>query len=206
MRSVRKLGKGFARFRKEYFDKNRSLFKQLVKGQRPKTLVVSCCDSRVDPAIIFDCRPGELFIVRNVANLVPPYNPDGGVHGVSAALEFAVRNLKVENIVVLGHSQCGGIQALMGEHSGEFISSWMATAEAAKAAALANSRGKSKKVKQKNCEFAVLKLSYKNLLTFPWIRERADKKKLMLLAWYFDLDRGILLEYSSQTDSFEPIN
>jgi len=206
MQSVKKLGKGFGRFKREYFGKDKSLFKELVKGQRPKTLVVSCSDSRVDPAIIFDCRPGELFMVRNVANLVPPYNPDGGVHGVSAALEFAVRNLKVENIVVLGHSQCGGIQALLGEHSGEFVSRWMATAESAKSKALKISQGKPQSIKQRNCEFAVLKLSYQNLLTFPWIKEKTQKKKLTLLAWYFDLNEGKLLEYTPKSDSFKSIN
>ncbi|HEX2897189.1 MAG TPA: carbonic anhydrase [candidate division Zixibacteria bacterium] len=205
MQSVKKLGTGFTRFRKKYFGRNRSLFSELVKGQRPKTLVVSCSDSRVDPAIIFDCRPGELFIVRNVANLVPPYNPDGGVHGVSAALEFAIRNLKVENIVVLGHARCGGIQALLGRHSGEFVSHWMATAESAKSTALEISKGKSKSIKQRNCEFEVLKLSYQNLLTFPWIKDKAQKKKLNLLAWYFDLEKGNLLEYSLKTGTFKSI-
>lgn len=205
MQNVKKLGKGFERFRKKYFRKDKSLFKELVKGQKPKTLVVACCDSRVDPAIIFDCRPGELFIVRNVANLVPPYNPDGGVHGVSAALEFAVCNLKVENIAVLGHSQCGGIQALLGGQSGEFISRWMAMGETAKREALRLSKGKSKDVIQKNCEFEVLKESYKNLLTFPWVKERLDKKKLTVLAWYFELEKGRLLQYSVKTDSFEEI-
>jgi len=206
MRGVKKLGSGFKRFKKEYFGKNSTLFKELNKGQRPKTLVISCSDSRVDPAIMFDCRPGELFIVRNVANLVPSYNPDGGVHGVSAALEFAVCNLGVENIVVLGHSQCGGIMALLEENSGEFISQWMDTAKTAKKEALTISQGKSKKVQQKNCEYAAIKLSYSNLLTFPWIKERVKKSQLALYAWYFDLERGILQQYSPKRGKFEIIN
>ncbi len=206
MRSVKKLSSGFGRFRKKYFGKKSTLFKELNKGQRPKTLVISCCDSRVDPAIMFDCRPGELFIVRNVANLVPSYNPDGGVHGVSAALEFAVCNLKVENIVVLGHSQCGGIMALLGKNSGEFISPWMETAQIAKKEALAISKGQSKKVRQKNCEYAAIKLSYANLLTFPWINERINKGQLTLLAWYFDLGKGIIEQYSPKIGKFEVIN
>ncbi len=205
MKSVKKLGSGFKRFKKEYFGKNSSLFKALNKGQRPKTLVISCSDSRVDPAIMFDCRPGELFIVRNVANLVPSYKPDGGVHGVSAALEFAVCILEVENIVVLGHSQCGGIRALLEEHSGEFISQWMATAKSAKNEVLAVSKGKSKKTHQKNCEFAVIKLSCNNLLTFPWIKKRVKKKQLSLYAWYFDLEKGLLKQYSSKSGEFEII-
>ncbi len=206
MRGVKKLGSGFKRFKKEYFGKNSTLFKELNKGQRPKTLVISCSDSRVDPAIMFDCRPGELFIVRNVANLVPSYNPDGGVHGVSAALEFAVCNLKVENIVVLGHSQCGGIMALLGGNSGEFISQWMDTAKSAKIEALTVSKGKSKKIRQKNCEHAAIKLSYSNLLTFPWIKERVKSDKLALYAWYFDLGKGILQQYSPKSGKFEMVD
>src|SRR6266404_1616840 len=92
---------GFGRFQKKYFSSDQDLYDQLKEGQQPKALVIACCDSRVDPAIVTDCDPGELFVVRNVANLVPPYEADGGVHGVSTALEFGVKNLKVEHIIVL---------------------------------------------------------------------------------------------------------
>lgn len=202
MQSIKRLSNGYQRFKKEYFVKNSSLYKTLAKGQRPKSLVIACSDSRVDPAIIFDSAPGELFIVRNVANLVPPYNSDGGVHGVSAALEFAVINLKVENVIVLGHSQCGGIMALLGRHPGEFVSQWMDTAEPAKLEALKKSKDKSKTVKQKICEYAAIKLSYNNLQTFPWIEKKVKKKQLSLYAWYFDLQKGNLEEYDPKKNRF----
>jgi carbonic anhydrase len=124
------------RFQKTYFGDNNELYKTLRQGQTPKTLLIGCCDSRVDPAIITDCDPGDLFVVRNVANLVAPYNPDKSYHGVSAALEFAVKGLKVQNIIIMGHTKCGGIEALMrgicdsGET--EFIGNWMRIAQRAK--------------------------------------------------------------------------
>ena len=110
---VKPLINGFKNFRNNYFDKERQFFNRLIKrGQHPKIMVISCSDSRVDPAIVFNARAGELFVVRNVANLVPPYEPDDGYHGVSAAIEYAVRDLKVKDIVILGHAFCGGITAL----------------------------------------------------------------------------------------------
>lgn len=105
---------GYRRFRSEVWPSERARYEQLARrGQRPKTLIVACSDSRVDPQTVFDAAPGELFVVRNVAGLVPPYSPDGVYHGTSAALEFGVRVLKVENIVVLGHAQCGGVAAMV---------------------------------------------------------------------------------------------
>ena len=108
---------GFQQFRDDFFGEDKSFFSRLVqRGQKPKIMVISCADSRVDPAILFGTRPGELFMVRNVANLIPPYAPDAGLHGVSAAIEFGVRDLMVEHLVVLGHAFCGGIQALCTHH------------------------------------------------------------------------------------------
>ncbi|KAJ3019273.1 UNVERIFIED_CONTAM: hypothetical protein HDU68_010740 [Siphonaria sp. JEL0065] len=127
---------GFRRFQKTYFGDNSELFDSLKNGQSPKTLLIACCDSRVDPAIITDCEPGDLFVVRNVANLVAPYNPDKSHHGVSAALEFAVKGLKVNNIIVMGHTKCGGIAALMrgisDSNETEFLGPWMKIAEKAR--------------------------------------------------------------------------
>jgi carbonic anhydrase len=202
MQSIKNLSNGYKRFKKKYFVKDNSLFEELARGQRPRSLVVSCCDSRVDPAIVFDSEPGELFIIRNVASLVPPYNSDGGVHGVSAALEFAVCSLEVENIIILGHSQCGGIMALLGNHPGEFVTQWMKIAEPAKKQALIVSKGKSREVTQINCEHAAIKLSYNNLKTFPWISKRIEEKRLSIFGWYFDLGTGLLKEYDYKSDKF----
>lgn len=112
--SPQKLIDGFLRFRQQHFESEGGSFQQLVaQGQTPKTLVVACCDSRVDPALVLDCAPGDLFVIRNVANLVPPAEGRVGHHGTSAALEFGVRKLGVEHIIVLGHAHCGGIHALV---------------------------------------------------------------------------------------------
>jgi hypothetical protein len=130
---IDKFLKGFKRFRNTYFAEN-SLYQELKIGQKPKTLLIGCCDSRVDPAILTDCAPGDIFVVRNVANLVPPYVSDGGKHGVPCALEYGVSVLEVENIIILGHSRCGGIECLMRGTSDnfEFIGPWMKSALEAK--------------------------------------------------------------------------
>ena len=109
MQDIAKLIAGFRHFQGNYFHGDNELFSQLKNGQQPKTLVISCSDSRVDPSLLTGAEPGDLFVIRNVANLVPPYEPDARYHGVSAALEYAVCQLQVEHIIVLGHSQCGGI-------------------------------------------------------------------------------------------------
>ena len=116
MKSLDELVAGFHRFQQRYFQSERKLYEKLMlQGQAPKVMVVACCDSRVDPAIVTDCDPGDLFVVRNVANLVPPCEEGGGYHGTSAALEFAVRCLRVEHVIVMGHTRCGGIRALLGD-------------------------------------------------------------------------------------------
>ena len=114
MSEFKNLIEGYHRFHDNYFVTGKEqLFAALSQGQHPSTLVIACSDSRVDPAIVMDCKPGDLFVVRNVANMVPPYEKGGGIHGVGAALEFAVRALEVKHIIVMGHSQCGGIRALL---------------------------------------------------------------------------------------------
>jgi carbonic anhydrase len=136
MSTPRQLIEGFARFREMHYATNDALFRELVEqGQAPKIMVVACCDARVDPALILDCAPGDLFVIRNVANLVPPAENQGHYHGTSAALEFGVRKLKVEHLIVLGHAHCGGIRALLeGDMQKEdvFISEWMGIADAAR--------------------------------------------------------------------------
>ena len=127
MNEIKKLIEGFQRFRAHHYERDGTPFQQLVsQGQSPKIMVIACCDSRVDPAIITDSDPGDLFVVRNVANLVPPFEQGGGYHGTSAALEFAVRCLNVQHVIVMGHEHCGGIRALLGNirfegNAGQFI-------------------------------------------------------------------------------------
>jgi carbonic anhydrase len=191
---------GFERFREKFFTGEDSPYRELQDSQKPHSLVIACSDSRVDPAIVFDAQPGELFVVRNVANLVPPYVSDGGTHGVSAALEFGVRALKVRHIIIMGHSHCGGIQALLNSTGGEFISQWMKTAEQAVRHAAANSSDPEERTKE--CELASIRNSLDNLMTFPWIRERVESTDLRLHGWYFDLEHGRLEGFDRTQGTF----
>jgi carbonic anhydrase len=209
MTDVNKLLEGFKRFRHNIYDENRSLFDRLTRqGQTPKTIVVGCCDSRVDPAIVTDCDPGDLFIIRNVANLVPPFETSGNYHGTSAALEFGVLNLEVENIIVLGHAQCGGIRALMSQAQGAeqhegFVPNWMNVASHARNRVLSRMHDEPLEKQSRACEQEAILVSLDNLLTFPWILERVAQRKLTLHGWYFDLEQGELLRFNPGSNRFE---
>ncbi len=206
MQDIAKLIAGFRLFQQDYFRGDSELFFQLKKGQQPKTLVIGCSDSRVDPALLTGADPGDLFVIRNVANLVPPYEPDAGYHGVSAALEYAVCHLQVEHIIVLGHSQCGGIAGLMNSDRdcqvGEFIGKWVKLAEPAKNSVQEALRDKSKELQFRACEQAAIMLSLDNLLTFPWLRQRVNDQSLFLHGWYFDIQRGELLSYLPESEGY----
>ncbi len=210
---IKRLIHGYEQFRTNYFNNSHYLYiyQGLVKeGQQPKTMVVACSDSRVDPSIILNSAPGQLFVVRNVANLVPPCDDDRKHHGTSAALEFAVQGLKVQNIIVLGHSHCGGILSLLKDgktaagHS-NFISSWMSIAKEAKEKALTQACDQPLEKQAQVCEEHSLSISYKNLLTFPWIKEKVDAGLLHLHAWRFDLTEGILQCFNPNTKQFEDL-
>jgi len=182
---------GYRRFRAEVWPRERERFATLAREQRPETLVIACSDSRADPAMVFGARPGELFVVRNVAGLVPPYQADGGRHGVSAALEFGVRVLGVRQIVVLGHAQCGGIQALLEgapEKAQDFVEAWMSIA----APALERGAEDGAPLDQEACEMEVVRLSVDNLLTFPWIKARVEAGSLAIDGARFDIHTGVL--------------
>ncbi len=203
-----KLLEGFRRFRETNFDQNRGLFETLSQqGQTPKVLLIGCCDSRVDPAILFDAQPGEMFVLRNVANLIPPYAPDQGHHGTSAALEFAVRGLEVEHVVVLGHAQCGGVRALVENQAADqtdFIKGWMTIARAARdrALALTLSAGQPIEAARRMCEQETVAISLANLMTFPWVRERVEQSRLMLHGWLYNMEEGKLFRLDPFTNTF----
>lgn len=209
MTSPRDLVQGFHRFREQHFADDDALYRQLVQeGQTPKILVVACCDSRVDPALVLDCEPGDLFVIRNVANLVPPAeNRSGGRHGTSAALEYGVTTLGVEHIIVLGHAHCGGIRALMsGQRTGEsdsYIDSWMRLAEGARVDTERELSGAALEERERTIEQRAILASLDNLKTFPWIRERVEQGALTLHGWYFDMEHGELLGYSATSRRFE---
>ena len=180
---------GYRRFREGYFRDHRQRLEALAQGQSPRIAVVSCCDSRVDPAIVFDAQPGELFVIRNVASLVPPCESEGQYHGTSAALEFAVTGLGVAHIVVLGHAQCGGIRALvdhrrLGTPPRSFIAHWVSMAYPCVDALDGEATS------QKAVEQAAVRLSVDNLQSFPWIAERVESGSLSLHGWYYDLATG----------------
>ena len=201
--------KGFRRFRELHFAKDAERFQELVQfGQTPKALVVACCDSRVDPALVLDCAPGDLFVIRNVANLVPPAENLGHYHGTSAALEFGVCNLAVPHIIVLGHAQCGGIHALLEggvAKENSFIAEWMKIAEVARNLTEQEFAGASDKLRHRACEQQAILISLDNLMTFSWIRERVEQGMLTLHGWYFDIEGGELFGYNSATRQFEAL-
>jgi carbonic anhydrase len=207
---IQKLIAGFKRFQENYFGGDQALFGQLKQGQNPGAMVIACSDSRVDPAILLDAKPGDLFMVRNVANLVPPYEKGAGLHGVSTALEFGVCVLKVEHLIVLGHSSCGGVRALMQGISedtpAEFINGWVNIAARAKERVIAELPDASADKQCTACEEASILVSLENLLTFPWIRERVEQGNLVLHGWYFNIDTGELVAYDAAQGSFQPLS
>ena len=187
---------GYRRFREKGWPEQRAVFQSLADtGQSPKVLVISCVDSRVDPAVIFDAQPGEMLTVRNVANLVPPYEPDVAYHGTSAALEFGVRVLEVAHLVVLGHELCGGANALLEgapANARDFIAPWMSMAESARERAL-SLRDASPRDRQQCCEQGVIQVSLKNLMTFPWIAAPVAAGQLRLHGAWFSIRSGELM-------------
>ena len=195
---------GYRRFRASLWQRERERFEALSRyGQRPRAMVITCSDSRVDPQMIFDARPGELFTVRNVANLVPPYAPDAAYHGTSAALEFGVRALGVAHLIVMGHALCGGIQALLEglpAELGDFVGPWVAIAEPARRRAICEPAEK----RQEACEHEAIRLSLANLATFPWIREAVAAGRLNLHGCYFDIRSGVLKRLG-ENGAFEPV-
>ncbi len=204
---------GFKRFRTRYFDSESALFRKLQSGQSPKTLVIACSDSRVDPALMADAAPGELFVVRNVANLVPPFEKNGGYHGVSAAIEFAVTSLKVENILVLGHRQCGGIRALMTNENmadASFVGQWVQIAKAAREKVLQmmardSELAENVELQCRHCEMESITVSLENLKSFPFVKKALDSKKLELHGVYFDLESGELYEFDHDLGRFTSV-
>lgn len=183
---------GYRKFRATGWHEHAAALATLAReGQKPRALVVACADSRIDPNLIFGAAPGDLFVIRNIASLVPVYAPDKFAHGTSAAMEYAVRVLEVPNIVVMGHVGCGGIGALLGgvpDTAADFVGPWMRIAEAARDRALAYGADD----KRTLCEQEAIKLSLGNLMTFPWIAESVTSGRLALHGMNFDIATGAL--------------
>jgi carbonic anhydrase len=208
---LQRLIRGFESFRAIHFEGHSDLYRRLAReGQAPKVLVIGCSDSRVDPAIVTQAEPGDLFIVRNVAALVPPYEVDGRIKGTSSAIEFAVRGLGVEHVIVMGHALCGGVQALAapsdpGRRKFEFVSDWMRVAAPARAAVDAMCPDVSPSTRQRLLEEATVMVSLRNLLGFPWVMQAVRERRLTVHGWYFDLVTGRLLAHDKKSGRFLPI-
>jgi carbonic anhydrase len=202
---------GYNAFLGERFEREKTRYERLAaEGQRPRIMVIGCCDSRVSPEVIFDAAPGELFVMRNVGNLVPPYSPDEGLHGVSAALEFAVQSLKVEHVVVLGHGRCGGIRAYADTSTeplspGDFIGKWVSLLGNAAARAGGRREGEALPLFIERLALASIEQSLVNLRAFPCVRILEDKGKLGLHGAYFDVSTGVLMKLDPETGRFVPM-
>lgn len=206
MANTHTLLEGFKRFKQTYFGDNKQLYASMKEGQPAKTLMVACCDSRVDPAILTDCDPGDIFTIRNVANLVPPCEEDQHHHGTSSAIEYAVKALQVESIIVMGHANCGGIKGLWESEDlddSQFIHRWVSIAQEAKEWVKVNHADDTHVVQLKACEQRSILVSLQNLMGFDFVRERVENCSLKLHGWYFDLAAGELLCYNPGSDKFE---
>ena len=208
-----RLLKGFADFRLGYYREHLDLFEKLAtEGQSPKILIIGCSDARVDPGILTQTRPGDIFTVRNVGAMVPPAlnPPDQAQHGTSAAIEFAIRGLDVEHVVVLGHALCGGIAALVdGPTSAyatyDYLSTWTAVARNVRDVAVHDLAGRPREEIVRAVEQAAVVNSVANLMTFPWLAERVAAGKLVLHAWWFNLIEGQLYAFNPETATFEAV-
>lgn len=199
--SFAKILQGYRHFREKYALGDDSVMRYLsYYGQSPEIMVLACCDSRVDPALIMQCDPGDLFVIRNVANIVPPYEPDQAYHGTSAALEFGICFLNVKHLILLGHSQCGGIQCLMGQGSvraNDFISTWVSVLQCGVDVTATDVDA---------CAKLALHHSFKNMLSFPWIQERIVQRNLTIHRWFFDVKTGEIFAWSEAQQEYCPLS
>lgn len=201
---------GYQRFRETGWLSDRERWAELGTGQSPKVMVIACSDSRVDPAQIFDVAPGQIFVVRNVAALVPPFEDTPGHHGVSAAVEFAVEVLKVQEIVVMGHGLCGGCkaaltQSLSGMKHGEggFVADWISLLDEAREP-IADKLGTEGREAEKAMELAAVRVSLDNLMTFPGVRSKVEDGDLQLRGAFFAISDGVLHVMDTKTREFQP--
>lgn len=197
MQSIKqKLIQGYKQFLDQQHPYSDSKMQELgAKGQSPEVMVVCCCDSRVDPSILLQTKPGDIFVIRNVANLVPPFENDEYHHGTSAALEYGICYLKIKKLIIMGHSQCGGIGASLQPeklHQNDFIGRWTDQIRVPE----------DKAIQQDEMAKLSLLQSYENCLSFPWIKQALDENKLSIDLWFFDIQNGQLVEYDQQQKSF----
>jgi len=199
-KSFIKIRQGYKAFRNKYELGDKSIMQSLsYYGQKPDIMVVACCDSRVDPVLILQCDLGDLFVVRNIANIVPPYEKDEAHHGTSAALEFGICFLEVKHLILLGHSKCAGIQTLLDNEyakQNDFVTNWVSIVKT-----------NNHTIKDSD-DYAKLALqqSYHNCMTFPWINEKVMQKKLIIHLWFFDIGIGQIFTYSDTQKIYQPFD
>ncbi|GGA03832.1 MAG: carbonate dehydratase [Sphingomonadales bacterium CG12_big_fil_rev_8_21_14_0_65_65_10] len=210
MKNFSELVEGYGRFRSTDWQQQRDRWATLAEGQSPKVMVIACSDSRVDPAQIFDVDPGEIFVVRNVAAMVPPYETTPGHHGVSAAVEFAVQFLKVSEVVIMGHGMCGGCQAALTQDlhgndpgAGGFVADWVGMLDEAREP-VARELGTTGREAELAMELAAVKASLANLRSFPFVKDREDKGELVLRGAHFAISDGILRLLDEDSGEFSP--
>jgi len=217
MDPIAKLTKGYLAFRDGRFKAQQKTYEELVdQGQRPGVALIACSDSRVDPSLVLQADPGDLFIVRNVANLVPPHEGGGQFHGTSAALEFAVQHLKVAHLIVLGHAHCGGIRSLFddpvkddspkAEEGYQFVRPWMGLVRSAYLRVEGTMPEATVEEKAQVCEKAAVLVSLENLMTFPCIRKKVRDGHLRLHGWYIDIRACQLSIYDPARQLFEEVD
>lgn len=201
-----RLLQGYQAFRRDRYPAHAALYSDLSASQSPQIMIIACADSRVDPAAIFSAAPGELFVVRNVANLIPPFEPGAGYHGTSAALEFAVTALKVAHIVVMGHARCGGIAACLetAESSfvGQFIGPWVGIAAPARDAVLSRHANADADTRQRELEFESIKHSIVRLRDYPFIDEAVYGRGMKIHGAWFSIADGELFSLDQKSDVF----
>jgi len=202
---------GYRRFREAGWKRERERWSELAEGQSPRVMIIACSDSRVEPALIFDAKPGEMFVVRNVANLAPPFETTPGHHGVSAALEFAVTQLEVEQVLVMGHGSCGGCAAALtgsfddaGDGAGRFIANWVSLLREARDRVRARHPELGAQAFLE-MELECVKVTLANLRTFKWVAAREKAGALSLHGCHFSIAEGLLRMYDEAEDSFRPV-
>jgi carbonic anhydrase len=201
---------GYRRFRRSRYLAYRRLYQRLAeKGQQPRVFMLACSDSRVSPTTVFSADPGQIFVARNIASIVPPYDPDAKPRSVGAALEYAVKVLKVNDIVVLGHARCGGVQALLTNGKGlppnDYLKPWVEVAAPARDLCPANMDHMDEHERGLCGEQAVIQLSIKNMHGYPWVKEQLDKETLRLHGFHFDIFNGRLSQLNNQEGKFAQV-
>ncbi|MBM3579262.1 MAG: carbonic anhydrase [Alphaproteobacteria bacterium] len=211
MSDISKLISGFRIFKATTFSKQKDIIHHLLEqGQKPSTLVISCADIRLSPAEIFAANPGDLYVINNIGGFIPKYGTSG-IAGILSALEYAVTDLEVQNIIVLGHAKCDGIKMMMSEKfvsergMSEAMKTWLSVASEARNMVKKQLADKTPDEQQSACEHESIIITLRNLLTYPYINKRIDQNKLGIFGWHFDVENGEIMAFNPDTRFFEPI-